>query len=191
MGLISIIFILTLLLVPFPSRLTEISRHKNIRIGVQLMYIEVIKDHPLTGIGFGMQTYTDKRLMLSKYNDRVPQKYKQQPPVATPHNTFVDVATRTGLVGLSVFLWITLTFSAMIFKLIKAGSSDFIKEWGFCILAGFVAFLIQAFLHDATYGIQATVQYLLFAMGTILWKLNRHSENLPSVAFCRLEQSVQ
>jgi hypothetical protein len=64
----------------------------------------------------------------------------------------------------------------MSFEMIRSGKNIFIKEWGGCLLAAFIAFLIQAVFHDATYGVQVIVQYLIFAMGTILWRLNTESE---------------
>ncbi len=177
-ALIAILLVSILLLSPFTSRMKEISVYKNDRIGTQLLYVEVIRNHPIMGIGFGMQTYTDKRLMLEKYNSMVSDTYRQEPLIASPHNTLVDIATRVGLVGLGLFLWIIVSFLRMSFKIIRFGKNDFIKEWGLCLLAAFIAFFIQAVFHDATYGVQVIVQYLIFAMMTILWRLNTESETV-------------
>jgi len=165
-----------LLLSPIKVRFKDMSDSKTIRIGTQLLYLEVIKDHPITGIGFGMQTYTDEKLMLEKYNQRVSGTYRQNPAVATPHNTILDIATRVGLVGLALFIWIVVTFLRMSNAIIRFKKNPFIEEWGLCLLAAFIAFFIQALLHDTTYGVQAIVQYLIFAMGTILWRLNVQKE---------------
>ncbi len=177
-GLIAIILVSTLLLSPFASRLKEMSAHKNIRIGTQLLYVEVIRDHPIIGIGFGMQTYTDERLLLEKYNSRVPNIYRQEPPIVSPHNIVVDIATRVGLVGLALFFWIFIAFVRMSFEMILSGKNHIIKDWGLCLLAALIAFSIQAIFHDATYGVQVIVQYLIFAMMTILWRLNTKSETV-------------
>ena len=175
-ALIALLLVSILLLSPFTSRLKDMSVDKTVRIGTQLLYVEVIKDRPITGVGFGMQTYTDKRLMLEKYNSRVSDTYRQKPAVATPHNTIIDIATRVGLVGLALFFWIIVVFFQMSAKTIRTGKNRFIKEWGFCLLAAFIAFLFQALFHDATYGVQVIVQYLILAMGTILWRLNMQKE---------------
>lgn len=175
-GLIVFILVPILLLSPFASRLKEISAHKNIRIGTQLLYIEVIRDHPIMGIGFGMQTYSDKRLLLEQYNSRVPDAYRQEPPIVSPHNTLVDIATRVGVVGLALFFWMIAAFLRMVCQIARHGRSFFLRDWGLCLLAAFIAFFIQAVFHDATYGAQVIVQYLILAMGTILWRLNMQRE---------------
>jgi len=123
-----------------------------------------------------MQTYTDEKLTLDKYNARVPSTYRYEPPIASPHNTLVDIATRVGLVGLILFFWIIITFLRMSFTIIHYGKNHFIREWGFCLFAAFIAFFIQALFHDTTYGVQVIIQYLIFAMTTILWRLNMQRE---------------
>jgi len=175
-ALVALIVVSILLLSPFSSRFKDVSVDKNYRIGTQLLYVEVIKDHPIIGIGFGMQTYTDKRLLLEKYNSRVSDTYRQNFIVATPHNTILDIATRVGIVGLALYFWIIAAFLRMNYQMIRHGKNHFIKEWGLCLFAAFIAFFIQAVFHDATYGVQVIVQYLIFAMGTILWRLNMQKE---------------
>lgn len=178
-GLTVLLIVFMFFFSPFTSRLKEFAVDKKVRIGTQLLYVEMIKDHPITGIGFGMQTYTDKRIMLEEYNSRVPSSYRKDPAVATPHNTILDIAARVGLVGLGLFLWIIAIFLRMNLNMMRSGTNDFIRNWGFCIFTAFIAFSIQAMLHDATFGIQVIIQYLILAMGTILWRLNSALETQP------------
>ncbi len=161
----------------FPSLMTRFQYlsegGKDIRLGVCLMYLEIVKSNPVMGIGFGMQTYIDDRLDLAKYNERVNSRYRQTPPIATPHNTLFDIAARLGIVGLGIYLWILFKAARTNLKLISAGGSLLIKKRGCMLFAAFIAFVIQAQLHDTTYGIQAIVQYTIFGMIAILWRLNR------------------
>ena len=102
-----------------------------------------------------------------------------------PHNMLVSTTARLGLVGLALFLYITFTFVRMSWVTIKHGKDDFIKSWGLCITATFIAFFIQGMFEEATSHVPAIVLYSIFAMMTILWKIDsetssRTSQNLIS-----------
>jgi O-antigen ligase len=146
-----------------------------VRISNHLLFIEMIKDNPITGIGFGMQTYQSAEL-LNVYNQRVPDKYKQKNPVVAPHNILVDISARLGIPGLLFFLYILFTFFRMSWTTALQREDNFIREWGRCITAAFVAFFIQGMFADGEFGLQAIVQYTILAMMTILWQLNVKSD---------------
>ena len=146
---------------------------RNERIGINLTSLEIIKSYPIKGIGFGMQTYGNKNLLdLEKYNARIPPKYRQNSIIAAPHNSLIDVAVRTGLVGLALFLYIQFAFVRMGWKVIRHGRDDFIRNWGVCLMACFIAYFTQSIFGDATFGLQAIVFYTILAMMTILWRLD-------------------
>jgi O-antigen ligase len=131
----------------------------------------MVIDYPITGIGFGMQTYYDENL-LNKYNERVPAKYRQRPLHKAPHNLLVDIAVRTGLVGLALFLYIIFKFFQVSWQIIKSGKDDFIRHWGFCFLAAFVAVFIQGQFENILSGPPVIILYTIFALMTILWHMN-------------------
>jgi len=140
------------------------------RIGINLTSWEIIKDYPIMGIGFGMQTYGNKNFLdLDKYNTRIPPKYRRPSVIGSPHNSLADVAVRTGLVGLALYLYILFICALMGWKIIKYGKNDFIRDWGLCIMAAFVGIFIQGIFSDGTFGPQAIILYTIFAMMTILW----------------------
>jgi O-antigen ligase len=135
----------------------------------------MVKDHPLTGIGFGMQTYFDENL-LNKYNERVPIQYRQSDPVKAPHNLVVDIAVRVGIVGLLFFFCIIFVFGRMGRQIIKSGKDDFTGHWGLCFVAAFVAVFIQGLFENTMSGPPAIILYVIMAMMTILWRLNAESD---------------
>lgn len=145
------------------------------RTGIAYNFIGVIKDYPITGIGFGMQTYADEKL-LAKYNARVPANYRQPVPYKAPHNLLIDVAVRLGLVGLALYLYIIFAFIRTGWKTIRHGRDDFIKSWGICLMAAFIAVFIQGMFENTHSGPPAIVLYAIFAMMTILWRLNMESD---------------
>jgi O-antigen ligase len=142
------------------------------RLNILYCFGEIVKDYPVFGIGFGMQTYDDESL-LRKYNERVPIAYRQNGlVVAAPHNILMDIAVRTGVVGLLLFLYIIFAFVHMGWKIIKYGQNEFIRDWGYCFIVTFVAIFIQGLLENTLHGPPAIILFTIWGMMTILWRLD-------------------
>ncbi len=81
----------------------------NIRIQQVYLCLEIIKDHPLTGIGYGMQTF-GKNLDLAAYNRKIKREYPAKKftdtILANPHDLFTDILVRTGIIGFIMFIWL-------------------------------------------------------------------------------------
>lgn len=142
------------------------------RIKIGLAFIEIVKDYPVTGIGFGMQTYYDDK-MLEKYNSRLPRQFRQEVPHKAPHNILIDVAVRLGLTGLALFLYIWFSFIRMGFMLAGKGRTDFVRNWGLCFFSIFIAILIPSMVENTSSGPPAVLMYTVFAMMTITYRLDR------------------
>lgn len=172
----SLVFIaILILLIPFTG-LKERFFHEgsmihNVRIGTIRLFTEVVKDYPISGIGFGMQTH-QKEGFLQGYNAKLPPEHRPSEIVASPHNIFLDIAVRTGIPGLVLFLYLIGTIVIVSSKLAKAGS-PFVKQWSIYIRAAFTAFFIQASFSDATFGRAAIVFYLICAIATVLLDIER------------------
>jgi len=161
------------------SRLSFSAALKDIRVGINLTTLEIIKDYPVTGIGFGMRTYGYSNFIdLEKYNAKIPPQYRQQTVIRSPHNSLAGVAVRTGIVGLALFLFIYFIFVRLGWKIIRYGKDDFIKDWGVCIMAAFIGVFVQALFADGMFGPQAIVLYTIFAIMTILWQLNTETDSI-------------
>jgi O-antigen ligase len=143
------------------------------RVSINRLTLEIIRDYPIVGVGFGMQIYNDREMLL-KYNERVPEKYRQPPEhlSETPHNTYLDVAMRVGWVGFGLFIYIIAVFFKMAWQTSARGNSEFTRAGGFSLAACMVSYLIQAFFVDATFGPQAIMFYVILAIMTIVWTLN-------------------
>ena len=166
------LLLLALLIMPVrgrfvPSDLMDKLRETD-RFMIALLYIEIVKDYPITGIGFGMEAYGEKDL-LEKYNARLPARYQQPAPAKAPHNSLIDVAVRTGLVGLAFFLYAVYVFVKMALGLIRRGSSSYVREWGLCLLAAFTALFIQGLFENTLSGPPAIALYAVMGMMTVLW----------------------
>jgi O-antigen ligase len=165
---IIIVVIAVLILVFFLPGLKDRFDHKNImhdeRVKINRLTIEVIKAHPITGIGFGMQIYGNPDLVdLEKLNSHLPAEYRKERIVTAPHNTILDITVRTGIIGLVLFLNILKTF--------KITKSQYFRSWAICLFACFISYLIPALFADTTFGARVIVFYTMLAMIAILWNL--------------------
>ena len=179
---ISVLFlflIMAVFLMPVKNRLSPQAAIDTMsisqRINAWYCFGEMLKDHPIAGIGFGMQTYFDENL-LAEYNERVPIKYRQLEPLKAPHNLVVDIAVRLGLVGLAFFFYILFEFFRMGRHVIKNGKKDFFRHWSFCLMVALIAFLIQGLFESTMSGPPAIVFYTIMAMMAILWHLNNKQD---------------
>ena len=163
------------------DRLTDFKTFlHNERFDNARIYIEMIKDHPITGIGFGMQSYDDMNLLMYYYKKfPVDDRPNRSNMFFSPHNLLLDITVRLGIVGLILFGFLIFRFLRMGWQTIRQGKDDFIRGWGSCIMACFIAFFVQALFGDAGFGIQAIVMYTIFAMMTVLWQLQRSSDTVP------------
>ena len=169
-----IITTLMVIIIPgFKERINPKYIFQNERIQINALTMEIIKVHPFTGIGFGMQIYGNQNLVdLKKVDSKLPKKYQGGVGgmfIGSPHNTILDIAVRTGLVGLLLFLSIVLTALWMLWKAGKSAKGEYFKSWIVCAFAAFLSFMIAALFADTTFGPQAIAFYTILAMITILW----------------------
>jgi putative inorganic carbon (HCO3(-)) transporter len=165
---------------PFKSRLIhtfEIIQQNKIqtmrRVKIWRTYFEAIKDYPISGIGFGMEKFLYDQDFWHKYNAKLPDKFREKQDA--PHNMIVSVTTRLGFVGLILFFYIIFVFTKISWITIKHGKDSFIKRWGLCVTAAFIAYFIEGMLGPALHHAPAIILYTIFAMMTILWKLDSES----------------
>jgi len=169
--------LLVFILIPFTplkERLTNVqSIVNNERISNFHLYAEIVKDHPFTGIGFGMQTH-QKKGFLEHYFSRLAPEQKKYDIIGTPHSLFLDITVRTGLLGLLIFLYIVWRIAASTLKLTKS-SDPFVKEWGLFMIAAFTGFFLQSLFEEASFGRAAIVFYLICAILAILLNIKKKS----------------
>ena len=144
--------------------------HTHSRIHVLALYGEILKSHPIVGIGFGMQTYYDEGLLAAN-RAKVSEAYRPAALVKAPHNLLMDVAVRTGIIGLLLFLFIIYRFLKMAWLLIRCRCSEFIRDWALFLLAAFSAVFFLGLFENTLSGPPAVILYSIFAMMTILWRM--------------------
>ncbi len=173
--------ILLLAVTPIKDRISLDLLLYNARISTNLVTFEIIKDYPVFGIGFGMQTYDNKNFLMPYYQ-KIPVEYRSERLIGHPHNLFLDMAVRTGFLGLALLLYLLVNAFRMDRTIMSSVEGSFFRNWGRCLLAALVAILIQGMFEPTLSGPPAIVLYAIFGMITILWRLQRaEAYNLDSV----------
>ncbi len=73
------------------------------RIRVWESALQAVRDHPITGLGL------DQFLYAFQGRYMIPDAW-QEPSLSHPHNVILDLWTRLGLIGLTVFAWMQFAF---------------------------------------------------------------------------------
>ena len=151
---------------------------ETIRFSIWHDYLQIVKKYPVGGIGYGMQSYN--RDLFIRNNFKFPNIANSKNGAAffMPHNTLIDLAVRTGIVGVYFFLYCLYTFFKIGWLLYKNMNDDFIKNWTLCLMACCVSLLIQGMFVDLMIGIQISYLFIFFAMINILWQIKIKDNNL-------------
>jgi len=175
-----VILVIVTAISPIKGRLSGLTTMEgisgNYRIKMMFTTLEIVKDYPVAGIGFGNETY-GKKVDLRMYNNRAPEKYRQSSNniIAAPHNMFLNILVRTGFLGLALFLSILFVFARMCWRCVRYGEDDFVKKWALCIVSAFLAFLVIGMFEQMFHHVTEMILYTILSMGTILWSLNESS----------------
>lgn len=163
----------------FRERLRWENLLKSDRISTNFITYEIIKDYPLFGIGFGMQTYGYKEFInLEAYYKRIPKEFQHDIILGSPHNLLLDVTVRTGTLGGLLFLFIYWCEFKTLYVIYRKSQNAETQRWAIALSAAFVAFLVQSQFGDAAFSLQAIVFFSILAMTSILWQRCRQDNLL-------------
>lgn len=151
-----------------PSNFVE-----NERWAMWLMYAKIIEDNPIMGTGFGMAVLIDDQF-LKTYREKLPEPLKQVARHVSPHNLFVDLTVRLGIVGLLLFVFLLARSSQTIGSLCRRNQDPAKRIHGRYGAAALLAFLLQGLTADASFGPPSAMFYTLLAILTILLKSKDH-----------------
>ena len=174
--LLMLAVILTITLSPMQKRIKFDIFKNNARIDLILYSIEVIKDYPVLGTGFSIDTFRNPEFINKEtYRSRITQKYNRT-RFERPHNMFLSMATRTGLVGMALYAGLFAVCIFLCCRLIVYGKDIFIQSLSRCCLALLTMFLANGVFQVMTTHFIDMIQFIIFALVTIIWKINK--ENL-------------
>lgn len=154
----------------FNPRKMYITVRDNRRIKLDYLTLEVIKEHPIIGIGFGLQSFS--KLDLERYQKKIPKEYRQKKKmVADPHNMLLDIAVRLGVIGLGFFFYIIFVFFKMCRNVINA-KDNLLKNWGRCLAACFIGVCTIGLFQPIFSHMPEVVFCTIFSMTHIVWQRN-------------------
>lgn len=163
-----------LLFSPVKNRFIDYQEY-HVRLGLIYYSIELIKDYPIIGSGFSIDTYRDPKLFDPEvYIARIPEKYRYQPHgFYWPHNMILDMGVRVGIVGITLFLYILFVPVKMCWSLIRSGGEASVKNWAICFLSAHVIFCVKGLFDPVCTHFVDVIFYTILSMITILWRLNQ------------------
>lgn len=174
-----ILFVVLVAMLPVKDRISVDSFKHDYRVKMLLTTLEVVKDYPVIGIGFGNETYANT-IDLEMYNNRVPEEYRQMKGYITraPHNMLLNILVRTGFLGLALFLSLLFVFFWMCCRCALRGRDEFIRKWGLCMCSVFLSFFVIGMFEQMFHHFTEVLLYTILAMGTILWRLNNNMKDV-------------
>jgi len=135
--------------------IVPVSGAPNIRVTLWQEAILIIKDFPVLGCG------------LNTYSITAPKYKIAEGGGIYPHNSYLQMAAETGLLGLGAFLWIMITVFKTSWDNLKKINDKFYNALLIGLLAGLFAFLAHSFVDTNLYSLQ--FRFLLwFVIGLIV-----------------------
>ena len=158
---ISCLFLFSTQLRSFKNDISETDR-----LSINYMSLLMIKEHPLTGVGFSMETPGNNKLIdHKKLLAQVPMKFKYKAVEYTsPHNMWLGLAVRLGLVGLSLFVLIVIVAGRMCFTVIKQHKNLELRLTGQLCLGLLALFSIYGLFNEVFMHLLETLFCVLFAI---------------------------
>lgn len=147
----------------------------NIRVNHALLVMEVLKDYPLTGIGFGMETFgysLDLDFYKNKFEKTYNLKYGQEVVLIDPHNMYTDILVRTGLPGFALYLFFVFALFRMLWSM-RLSKDVFLRVWSFGVASSLVAYFIIGFFEPVFSHVHEFYFMLMVSLAAILWKQHR------------------
>ncbi len=131
------------------SRITSLEKGGLERIPMAITALNIAMDHPL-GIGSTGKYFELVRQFGSKYYQEA-KKYKGGRDIVgtTSHNNFLNVLMYWGWISFVILIFFYIYIFRELFGLIAESRDSFIKDSSMGLLAGFIAYIVNACFHNA------------------------------------------
>jgi len=115
------------------------------RISVYRNTMNMIKHHPFIGVGFSTfpENYLKYKLPEPDYAGTADHMYA--------HNHYLQMAGETGIIGLSIFIWLLISVFSEAKKIYSKLTSGYLKTYVISLVAGIAAFLINGLTETSLY----------------------------------------
>ncbi len=166
------VVIFSFLYSPIQKRIKDSTTY-DARICLYLYSIEIIKDYPILGTGFSIDTFRNTNLIdEQKHLKNIPERYRSHPKM-WPHNMFLSIGVRTGILGLTIYCILLISFVGLAVRLIRHGKDSFIRINAVYVLSSFTMFCTIGLFTPVFQHLFDFTFFTIFAMLSILWSINK------------------
>lgn len=154
----------------------------NLRLNHALLVLEVLKDYPVAGIGFGMETFgysLDLDSYKKKFEETYNVKYGHEAVLIDPHNMYTDILVRTGIPGFTLYVFFVFSLFRMLWE-VGLSKDVFLRVWSLGLASSLVAYFIIGFFEPVFSHVHEFYFALMVSFTAILWKqFSCESANFP------------
>ncbi len=135
--------------------------------------VDIIKDRPLLGYGWGMKKFTklvQQEKFMEKWRVNKPSIYNFYTTFKgaffPPHNLFLEIAIQSGLLGLSAFIIFIGIYLYYLFKNILRNNSDTDRNFSIILVGGtFLSFMIINLMNNELGNISGKIFFVVLGVG--------------------------
>jgi len=111
------------------------------RLALWKAAIQMIRDHPVFGVGLDNFLYQYPRYML-------PEAW-QEPDLSHPHNLILDWWTRLGVLGVVVLIWLEVAFFKAALRLYRSLEDEGMRVLALGLMASMVDFIAHGLVDNS------------------------------------------
>ncbi len=101
----------------------------------------MIRDHPLLGVGLDNFLYQYPKYML--------EEAWAEPNLSHPHNILLDFWTRLGILGVGAMLWLQVTFWRLGIRVCKGWKGEEGQVWALALMASMMDYIVHGLLDNS------------------------------------------
>lgn len=148
--------------------------------------VDIIKDRPLLGYGWGMKKFTklvQQEELLEKWRVNKPSVYNfyitYKGVFFPPHNLFLEIAVQSGLFGLAAFIFFIGIYLYYLIKNTIRNGSDTDCNFSVILIGGtFLSFMIMNFMSNELGNISGRVLFVVLGAGAA-WIKDKELKHSP------------
>ncbi|MFA7347224.1 MAG: O-antigen ligase family protein [Desulfurivibrionaceae bacterium] len=163
-----------LMFAPLKNRFSQ-DVSSNLRLNHALLVLEVLKDYPVSGIGFGMETF-GYSLDLNSYKNKFERTYNTQygheVVLIDPHNMYTDILVRTGIPGFALYMFFVFSLCRMLWE-VRLSQDVFPRVWSLGVASALVAYFIIGFFEPVFSHVHEFYFALMVSLVVALWKQHK------------------
>jgi len=186
---IGIVLLIILLIIFFFSPVKKRFAHSpsillgEARVWLLFSSIEIAKNYPIFGLGYGFQGFNSMKLddlkknSLTLYKKIIPDQltktiktknFKQAIRIGDPHNIFASVTIRTGIIGGGIFLFLLGVYGRNTWLIARDKYNEFHQFWGWTTLSASCGIIFIAAMEPIGNHIFHTIFFTFLGIGSAL-----------------------